>query len=253
MKKNSAAFRLPGLKFKNVGINGFLVFSLVIFAFLLGMVTNKVIYLEQQLKNPPAAAAPTQDQAAAPTPPLVVKNLTNGHLPIQGNKNAKVTVIEFSDFQCPFCKAYFDQTAGKMNDTYIKTGKIKFVYRQFPLTSIHPNAQKAAEASECANEQGKFWEFHDLLFQNQDTWAPLSADDAAADWSSYAGQAGMDIDQFQSCFASKKYQKNVDDDVADGTVAQIDGTPTFFINGNRIVGAVPFAQLQQEIDKELKK
>ena len=245
---------LPRLKFNDTSINGFLVLSLVIFSFLLGMVTNKVIYLEQQLKNPPpaAAAAPT-GQAAAPTPPPVVKNLTNGHFPIMGNKNAKVTMIEFSDFQCPFCKAFFTDSEQKVIDTYVKTGKIKFVYRQFPLVSIHPNAQKAAEAAECANAQNKFWEFHDVMFQNQDTWAPLAAADAAADFTTYAGQVGMDTDQFTTCFQSEKYKKNVDDDVADATAAQVDATPTFFINGLRVTGALPFDQLKQTIDQELQK
>jgi len=253
MKKNSFAMRLPRFKFNDTSLNGFLVLSLVIFAFVLGMLTNKVIYLEQQLKNPAPAAAAPNGQAAAPTPPPVVTGITNGHFPVMGNKDAKVTMIEFSDFQCPFCKAFYTDSETKVIDTYVKTGKIKFVYRQFPLVSIHPNAQKAAEAAECANDQGKFWEFHDVLFQNQDTWAPLAAADAAADFVTYAGQVGMDTDQFSSCFQSAKFKKNVDDDTADATAAQVDATPTFFINGVRVTGAVPFDQLKTTIDQELKK
>jgi protein-disulfide isomerase len=252
MKKNPLPFRIPRFNFNTTGINGFLVLSLVIFSFVLGMLTNKVIYLEQQLKNP-VAAAPTDAQAAVPTPPAVVENLSFGHLPLLGNKNAKVTVVEFSDFQCPFCKSYFDQTAAQLNDTYIKTGKISFAYRHFPLTSIHPNAQKAAEASECANEQSKFWEYHDKLFAEQDTWSPLAAADAATNFVEYAGALGLDTAQFSSCLESEKFKQKVADDNADSALAQVDATPTFFVNGVRVTGAVPFADLQKVIEEQLKK
>src|SRR3989344_9399332 len=93
--------------------------------------------------------------------------------PVLGEKNAKVTIIEFSDFQCPFCSRFRDQTFDQIKSKYIDTGKVKFVYRDFPLTQIHPMAQKGAEASECADEQGKFWEYHDLLFQKQDEWTSI--------------------------------------------------------------------------------
>lgn len=252
MKKISFLSRLP--KFKSPSGNAFLILSLVIFSFALGMLTNKVLYLEQQLKNPSAqAAAPTDNQAALPTPPPVVKGITDGHFPVLGDKNAKVTVIEFADFQCPFCKAFFDDTESQLKSTYVNTGKVRFVYRQFPLTSIHPNAEKAAEAAECANEQGKFWEYHDVLYQNQDTWAPLSAADAANDFILYAGQVGMDSGQFTSCVQDAKVADNVNKDVTDGTNAQVDATPTFFVDGIRVEGAVPFSQMQQTIDSELKK
>jgi|SRR6185369_5778410 len=253
MKKSSFAMRLPKFKFSDTGINGFLVLSLVIFAFVLGMLTNKVIYLQEQLKNPVAAVGANPQQQAPPAPPAVVKGITNGHFPILGNKDAKVTMVEFSDFQCPFCKSFFTDSEKKVIDTYVKTGKIKFAYRQFPLVSIHPNAQKAAEAAECANDQGKFWEFHDIMFANQDTWAPLAAADAAAKFADYAGQVGLDTDQFTSCFESGKFVKNVSDDNADASIAQVDATPTFFINGVRVTGAVPFDQIKQAIDQELKK
>jgi len=193
-------FKLPRLTFKDTNINVYLVYTLIIFAFLLGMLVNKVMYLEKAAKNPTPTVAADPNQP--PAPPAVVEGLDTGKLPVLGNKNAKVTVIEFSDFQCPFCKSYFDQTHKQLNDEYVKTGKIKFAYRHFPLTSIHPNAQKSAEASECANEQGKFWEFHDLLFKNQDIWSPKAAADAATDWVSYAGNLGLNPSQFESCLSS---------------------------------------------------
>lgn len=240
---------------KNASINVFLVLTLIVFAFFLGLLTNKVIYLEQQVKNTTvAAAAGAQNpQAAAPTPPPVVDNLSEGQLPILGNKDAKVTMIEFSDFQCPFCKSYFDTTAAQINDKYIKTGKVKFAYRYFPLTSIHPNAQKSAEAAACANDQGQFWAYHDVLFKNQDTWGPKAAADAANDFIAYAGQVGLNTDQFQSCLSNSNDADKINSDVTDATAAQVDATPTFFINGVRVTGAVPFAQLQQVIEEQLKK
>lgn len=248
------ALSLPRITFKDTPINVYLVYTLVIFAFLLGMLTNKVMYLEQAAKNPTAAADPSQvAEEALPAAPAVVENLEPGKLPLLGNKDAKVTIVEFSDFQCPFCKSYFDDTHKQINDTYVKTGKVNFAYRHFPLTSIHPNAQKAAEAAECANEQGKFWEYHDLLFTEQDTWSPLPEADLITSLTEYAGGLGLNTTQFNSCVTDGKYQQNVDDDTAAATDAQVEATPTFFVNGVRVVGAVPFTDIQKVIEEELKK
>jgi protein-disulfide isomerase len=248
--------RIPRLNFKNGSLNAYLVFVVVVFAFLLGMLTNKVLFLENQVKNNANAnTAAANPQAAIPTavpPPAVVK-VDNGHLPARGDANAKVTIVEFSDFQCPFCKQYFDQTDSQIQDQYVKTGKVKFYYRQYPLTSIHPNAEKSAEASECANEQNQFWAYHDLLFKNQDTWSPMTSADAENSFVDYATQLGMDADQFRSCIDLGKYKKQVDDDATAGNKVQVDGTPAFFINGNRLVGAQPFSEFQKLIDEELKK
>ena len=92
-----------------------------------------------------------------------------GELPILGQDSAKVTVVEFSDYQCPFCERHFTQVESQLKKEYIDTGKVKFYYRDFPLSQIHPGAQKGAEAARCADEQGKYWQYHDLVFQNQDT------------------------------------------------------------------------------------
>lgn len=105
--------------------------------------------------------------------PAAKVTVANGHLPVLGKQSAKVTIVEFSDFQCPFCKQFFTNTFDQLKKSYIDTGKAKLYFRQYPLTSIHPNAQIAAEASECANAQGKFWQYHDILFTNQDAWVNL--------------------------------------------------------------------------------
>lgn len=102
---------------------------------------------------------------AAPT--VQRTTVDTGDLPVSGSQNAKVSLIEFSDYQCPFCERHFTQTEGQLKSQYIDTGKVKFYYRDFPLSQIHPGAQKAAEAARCADDQGKYWEYHDLLFQNQ--------------------------------------------------------------------------------------
>jgi protein-disulfide isomerase len=256
-KSDHFTIKIPRLRFKDNSLNVYLVFTLIIFAFILGMLTNKVLYLQAQLKSGAGAlaanAAPTQAVQPTDVPPPAVVNVENGHFPSQGNKDAKVTVVEFSDFQCPFCKQYIDQTAAQIKSTYIDTGKIQFFYRQFPLTTIHPNALKSANAAECAQEQNRFWDYHDILFKNQDTWSPMSADDASAAFVDYANQLGMNGDQFKSCLDSNKYDKNVKDDMAAGTKVQVDGTPAFFINGNRLTGAQPFSEFQTLIDQELKK
>ena len=111
------------------------------------------------------------DPAITPTP-VIRTDITPGKLPMLGNKDAKVTMVEWSDFQCPYCEQFFTSALGQIKKEYIDTGKAKLYFRQYPL-SFHPNAQKAAEASECANEQGKFWAYHDQLFQNQAGWENL--------------------------------------------------------------------------------
>lgn len=257
-EKEYLEVRIPKLTFRNTPINVYLVCALVIFAFLLGMLTNKVLYLEKVVKtndtttNTATANVNNQAGQAQPTPPQIV-DVEVGKLPIKGDENAKVTIVEFSDFQCPFCKSFIDDTYAKLDEEYIQTGKVKFAYRHYPLTVIHPNAPKAAEASECANEQGKFWEYHDKLFDNQDVWSPLAGVEVTNSFVEQANQLGMDTDQFRSCVESAKYKQQVDDDLAAGQVAQVDGTPAFFINGYRIVGAVPYDQLKARIEEELKK
>lgn len=113
------------------------------------------------------------DLGPIPTP-IVVKDMKEGSLPLLGNKNAKVSIVEFSDFQCPFCQRFFTDALAKIKTEYVNTGKAKLAFRHYPL-SFHPNAQKAAEASECANEQGQFWKYHDILFNSQQAWENLPA------------------------------------------------------------------------------
>lgn len=231
-----------------------LVTLLVIAAFLIGTMYTKISYLEKGTGGT-AVVPVASTQPGAPTAPVPGQkvNVSVGHLPVLGNKNAKVTVIEFSDFQCPFCGAFFNDAEKGIIKDYVNTGKVKFAYRQFPLTQLHPNAYKAASASECANEQSKFWEYHDILFQNQTAWSSLDSTAAAAKFKEYAGTLGLDTGSFGSCLDSDKYKTNIDKDVTDGGAAGVTGTPATFINGQIVVGAQPYASFKTLIDQELAK
>lgn len=160
-----------------------------------------------------------------------------------GNPDAPVTIVEFSDFECPFCAAFYQNTLPQIEENYIKTGKVKLVFRDFPLP-FHANAQKAAEAAECAGEQGKFWEMHDIIFDNQTTIS-------AADLKNYAINLNLNSIQFNDCLDSGKYADEVGKDMNDGSAAGVTGTPTFFINGEKLVGAQPFSVFEEILDKKL--
>jgi protein-disulfide isomerase len=162
--------------------------------------------------------------------------------PTRGPADAPVTIIEFSDFQCPFCKRFHDETLPALLKKY--EGKIRFVYRDFPIREIHANAQGAAEAAQCANDQQKYWEYHDLLFQNQDHLQ-------RADFLAYARQLNLDVKTFQDCYDRAKYAVEVQEDVKAGQALGIGGTPTFFINGRPLVGAQPLSAFSAIIDAEL--
>jgi protein-disulfide isomerase len=227
-----------------------LVVLLVIAAYLLGVLTTKVQYLEKGGTGTTNVANENND-GTDPNQPTGPFDVEVGHLPTLGEENAPVTVIEFSDFQCPFCKALYDDTLSQIKSEYVDTGKVRFAYRHYPLTSIHPNAQKAAEASECANEQGNFWGYHDSLFENQSEWENLSADDAQEKFVEFANELGLNGAQLGECVSSGKFEKAVQDDVAAGNEVSVNGTPATFVNGMLISGAAPFSQFKAEIDKAL--
>lgn len=186
---NSIAIRLPKLSyFQNGNYTPILVLLLIVSAFLLGVLFTKVSYLEGGSKVTKVAQnAGTDTTAGAPTPvPGQPVDVEVGHLPPLGDEDAKVTVIEFSDFQCPFCKQLFETSLTEIKKEYIDTGKVKFYYRQYPIPGLHPNAMKASIASECANDQEKFWEMHDKLFTAQNDWANLDSAGAVAKFKEYA-------------------------------------------------------------------
>jgi len=162
--------------------------------------------------------------------------------PIFGPADAPITIIEFSDYQCPFCQRWHAQVWPKIKETY--GDKVRLVYRDFPLYSLHPEAAPAAEAANCANEQGKFWEYHDLLFSGE---LPLGRETYLA----YAERLGLNQSQFTQCLDERRYRAEVEGDYTYAANLGINSTPTFFINGIALIGAQPFEIFQQVIDLEL--
>ena len=160
--------------------------------------------------------------------------------PARGPKDAKITIVEFSDFECPYCGAAHD-TVEKVMGEY--AGKVRLVYRQFPL-SFHPHAAKAAEASLCAADQGTFWEYHDVLFKNQKKLEPMEL-------KAHASEVGIDPQKFGQCLDSGDKKKAVDADQQAGLQAGVGGTPAFFINGIFLNGAQPIDEVKKVIDGEL--
>ena len=184
-------------------------------------------------------AVPTGGDVVAPTGGAIDLAGLADDDPFLGEDDAAVTIVEFSDFQCPFCKRFHEQTLDQIKTNYIDTGKVKFVYRDFPL-GFHPFAQAAGEAGECAKEQGKFWEYHDKIFQNQ---ASLS-NDGLKQW---AADIDLDTDKFNGCLDSGKYKQEVQKDFSDGQKLGVSGTPTFFVNGVKLVGAQPYSAFDAAI------
>lgn len=188
----------------------------------------------------PAAAAPRPTAPSAPT--VDVEALLDDDT-VKGDPDAPVTIIEWSDFECPFCARFYSQTLSQIDEQYIKTGKVKLVYRDFPL-SFHANAQKSAEAAECAGEQGKYWEMHDLLFES-------GVAGGVPAFKRYAQQLGLNTGEFNECLDSGSMAGEVRKDMSDGQAAGVSGTPGFIVNGKLISGAQPFSVFQQAIEAEL--
>jgi protein-disulfide isomerase len=189
-------------------------------------------------------------------PPLENVIITLDGAPSKGDKDAKVTMVEFSDYQCPFCGRYVTQTLTQVMDEYVKTGKVKYVFRDFPLEQLHPQAFKAAEAAHCSGEQGKYWEMHDRLFQNQ----------KALDVKELAGHATvleLDMPKFQTCLSSGKYGTSIRKALEEGQKYGVRGTPAFFLGLSDpkdssklkavtfVSGAQPFSAFKEAIDKLL--
>ncbi|HUD19347.1 MAG TPA: DsbA family protein [Patescibacteria group bacterium] len=226
-----------------------LVAVIIVAAFFLGSLYTKVQYLEkggtQVAAGAPAQGAPNAAPSAAPQK---VK-MDVGHFPVLGNKNAKVTIVEFADLRCPFCEQFVTNTYPQLQKDYIDTGKVKFAFRQYAF--LGPASTVAANAVECANDQGKFWDMHDYFYKNQppETDTSMYTTDKLTQ---VAGTLGMNTDEFQSCLSSNKDNAQVNSDFTAGQQGGVTGTPTFFINGTPIVGAVPYDQLKTEIDAALK-
>jgi protein-disulfide isomerase len=160
--------------------------------------------------------------------------------PFKGPAEAPVTIIEFSDFQCPYCRRVHPTLKRLMHEYQ---GRVKFVYRNFPLRNIHPQAQKAAEAAQCAAEQDQFWPYHDKLFST----SRLQVDDLKK----YAQELGLNTEQFNTCLDTDKYASKIEQDLQAGAKAGVNATPSFFVNGQPVSGAIPYDDFKELIDTAL--
>jgi len=183
---------------------------------------------QQVAAQPPQPTADPTQPTTPSAPPAAVNEKTDH---ILGPKDAKVTLIEYSDFECPYCLRHFD-TIKQIQKDFPKD--VRIIFRHFPL-SFHPNAQKAAEASECAADQGKFWEMHDKIFEANRAGA-MSVDK----WKEIAKDLGLNTDKFNKCLDSGEKASIVSADEADGQKAGVEGTPATFINGKIVSGAIPY-------------
>ncbi len=195
--------------------------------------------------------APGQQQAAAPDDKVSYKLAPGGFS--MGDAKAPLVMVEYTDFQCPFCQQFHNTAFAQIKANYNDTGKVRFVSRDFPL-DFHENARRAATAGRCAAEQGKFWEMRHVMIVNA---GALKEDNLTA----YAGNIKIDVPKFKTCLDSDKYKAQIDKDIAEGGVAGVQGTPSFVIGrldndkleGVRLVGAMPYEQFDSKIQEMLEK
>jgi protein-disulfide isomerase len=174
----------------------------------------------------------------------------SGGIAVLGDADAPVTIVEFSDFQCPYCRRHVLQTLPRIVETYVDTGQVRYVFKDFPLES-HPNAPKAAEAARCAGAQGSFWAMHDRLFEDLKEWSPLEGGSMIETLVGYASDLGLDEAAFGQCMESGQYGPQVRQNQWEGQQAGVVGTPSFLINDQLLSGAHPFEEFRRIIEAEL--
>jgi len=248
--KNTLSHITSKLSFlKHITLNQVLVTLLIGASFVIGMLYTKIQYLEKGGAVPEQNIVGAQGQPVPSGPPPKVE-MGLGQYPIKGDKGAKVEIVEFADFRCPFCEKFYQETMKQIVTEYVDTGKARLAYRNYAF--LGPASIVAANAAECANEQDGFWAMHDWLFDNQ----PPESDTAlytVDGMTEAAATLGLNTEQFRSCLEANKYNDRVDKDIQEGQTGGVGGTPTTFINGVAIVGAQPYATFKAAIDAELNK
>ena len=209
----------------------------------------------QQLQGLLAAQQQQRQQPAPiPSPSGLIVDADDD--PVIGDPDAPVTIVEFSDFECPFCARFYHQTLPLLKQDYIDTGVVKMVYRDFPIDSIHPNARLAHIAAECADEQGMFWPYHDILFERQPEWSGAGAGGAAAAMDAYAEELSLDAGAFGGCLGDPAVGAEIDADVMQGRQYGTTGTPSFYIGNDQsgythVGGAKPFESFVRAINEKI--
>lgn len=236
----------------------FLVLLLLVVAFLLGRYQGQLELLKGD-KTQKQEAAQTGNQGnvvgqqAQPTmtqvnlPEEKWKQITEGAAAVNGVESAPVTIVEFSDYQCPYCSRYVDEAYSEIKEKYIANGKVRYMFRDFPLP-FHQNAMISALAARCAGDQGKYWEMHDILYEKQSDW---SGSDAKDKFVGYASDIGINSEAFTKCLDDEKYKDAIEADLALVQELGVGGTPGFFVNGKLMVGALPFSEFEKAIEAEL--
>ncbi|OGH20765.1 MAG: hypothetical protein A3D74_05570 [Candidatus Levybacteria bacterium RIFCSPHIGHO2_02_FULL_37_13] len=239
--------------------NRVLIVLLIVASFFIGALYTKVQYLEKGTED--TKAGQTSPRTAPQADPQGgSKEVSTDDDPVLGDKNAPITMIEFVDYECPFCKRFVDETLSQIKSEYIDTGKIKLVMRDLPL-SFHQNAHKESQAAECARDQGgdtAYFKYHDEIFKRTTSnGTGLALDQLSV----IANDLGLNGSALQGCLDSEKYKVEVDKDLADASAYGATGTPTFFIGksdssgkftGTIVVGAQPYAAFKTIIDEQLK-
>lgn len=205
----------------------------------------------EQKPNP----TPTQQQAPSPAPQIFNINFDSDD-PVKGDSDAPLTIVEFSDFQCPFCSRFYDNTLPMIEKNYIETGKAKLVYMDLPLDNLHKNARLAHVAAECADEQGEFWQYHDILFGTQNEWKNMPSEVHLTFLRQHAFDMGLDIEKYDLCLDSPEILKEIEQDTLEASRNGATGTPTFFIGTEKdgfvkLVGAQPYSAFQAALDSKL--
>jgi protein-disulfide isomerase len=217
------------------GSNKMMVPASIIFAGIL--IAGAVIYTAG-----PRTGAPVKNEQPGQQVALAAPTIDDDV--VLGDPNAPVTMIVFGDYECPFCEKMYKETEGQIREQYIKSGKVRMVFRDYPL-SFHPSAMPAAIAAECAKDQGAYWKMHDAIFDRQ-------AQIATLDYTKLAGDLGLNKGIFSQCLTSQKPKDEIAKDTADGNAAGVDGTPASYINGTLVSGAQPFAVFKSAIDAALR-
>ncbi|MBU1322870.1 DsbA family protein [Patescibacteria group bacterium] len=227
---------------------------LVIAAFAIGSMWTELKILKGGKGTPTGQPAPAAQAPSVPEEQTVVsddvwKEMIKDPAAVKGDKKAKVTIVEFTDYQCSFCKRYAEETMAQIEKEYVATGKVKYIARSLPL-EFHQFAKQAAEAANCAGVQGKYFEYSDQLFANQEAWSKET--DVTKIFAGYAATLGLNEAKFSQCVTNGEQKATVEADVALAKKGGLGGTPSFVINGKILVGAQPFAQFKAVIDAALK-
>ncbi|HUV42458.1 MAG TPA: DsbA family protein [Patescibacteria group bacterium] len=224
----------------------------LIVAFLIGMFVMRFLGQGGEGKKEIAQASPAPQAAQEQGEVLgeeQIKKIESGGAAVKGEENAPVTIVEFSEYQCPYCGKYVMESYPQILEEY--GDQIRYIFHDFPL-QFHAHAQKMAEAARCAGDQGQYWQMHNLIFENQEEWSGKESVDADID--NFVSQLNLlNKAEFDTCLDSGKYTQVIETDRDLGLEVGVQGTPTFFINGQMLVGAVPFSNFKTIIEAELAK